>query len=279
MAFSDRDYAGLMLVADAGMAKQAADYGNMPNLSINGAFKALTGKSLGTAGDIADMGAVFIPGVGNAVAAYDAVRNTADMVSDLKRGKWLSALGNGGSALMNGFFAVPVVGNIGRGIQAGLKGINRGLRGVRGGARVAKALNRPGKALHSVGGRMARYGNGIAAARSERALARSTARQNARLAAHPTLNDPTISRWLMRRGYNALDMGRDFGRPMAGFMAAGTATAIGDARYDQKLENEFNTRWDRVHGSGAYQGGWYPQTPNYSSYPAARYGYPAYQGY
>lgn len=104
MPYTDEDYAGLLKVADMGLWKDAANYGNLPEMT--------TGNAL------VDMGLYLTP-VGNVMAAGEAARNVADVVSDLRRGKILSALGNTGSAALNALWAIPGVGQAGKLIHKG----------------------------------------------------------------------------------------------------------------------------------------------------------------
>ena len=83
--------------------------------------------------DLAGTVGYFIPGVGNAMAAGDAY-NAA------RRGDW-------GEAAMNAIFAIPFIGNIGRGLKAGLqtakfvKAANQVGRGVKAVSRIEKPAN------------------------------------------------------------------------------------------------------------------------------------------
>lgn len=106
MPYTDEDYAGLLKVADKGLEKDAANYGNLPEMT--------TGNAL------VDMGLYLTP-VGNVMAAGEAARNLTDVVSDLRRGKVLSALGNTGSAALNALWAIPGVGQAGKLLYRGGK--------------------------------------------------------------------------------------------------------------------------------------------------------------
>ena len=75
-----------------------------------------------TASDLAGTAGYFIPGVGNAMAAGDAY-NAA------RRGDW-------GKAAINTVFAIPFIGNIGRGLKVGLYA-----------AKLARAANTVGKGV------------------------------------------------------------------------------------------------------------------------------------
>lgn len=86
MTFSDYDYGGLSIAADAGMYKSA---------------KELMGR-LTTGNDLADLGLSFIPGAGTVMTGYDTVRNGVNGFNDLFHGRFKSALGNFGSMAFNG---------------------------------------------------------------------------------------------------------------------------------------------------------------------------------
>lgn len=60
--------------------------------------------------DLAGTGAYFIPGVGSALSAADAIDSFSK--------------GNYGDALLNAAFAIPFVGSIGKGLRTGLKAAN-----------------------------------------------------------------------------------------------------------------------------------------------------------
>ena len=77
------------------------------------------------ASDLIGMGAYLAGPVGNVLSAGDAI-------NDLKKGNY-------GSAAMNAVFALPVVGQIGRGVQLGLRA-----------AKLAKTANAIGKGIRTV---------------------------------------------------------------------------------------------------------------------------------
>ena len=245
MSYSDEDFAGLGVIADLGLAKEAADYGNLPEMT--------TGNML------VDMGLYAVPFVGNAMAAGDAVRNFADVVSDLKRGKFLSALGNAGSGALNTLWAIPGIGNVGklatrlggRLISGAAKGATKGFtKGVSKnlGKSVAQAVN--GSFRGRAGQWLVRNGSGVT--QFGQALNRSV---------------PHLGFW----------------KTTGGFMAAGGLTSVGDSMYDrrhQEWENGVNRQIDdtlshiNASGSGSYSP-WASQRPQ--SYSGV-YGNPYGQG-
>lgn len=152
---TDRDFQGLSAIADAGLAmKIAEEYGNLPELSVG----KMMGLSNPWAQMGADMAAYAIPGVGNAMSAYDAARNFADVFSDLKRGKFLSAAGNLGSGALNTFFAIPGIGTIGKLVAGAGK---MGLKAVGMAGKASRMARMAGKAV-DVGGKISRYGANLA---------------------------------------------------------------------------------------------------------------------
>lgn len=168
--YSDSDYAGLMKVADelasrearSAMEKAAIEwgqYGNMPDINPS-SLMGEWGKRHPVIGMAADIGAYFTP-AGNALAAYDATRNYTDMVSDLKRGKWLSAAGNFGSGVLNTLWAVPLVGNTGKILTRLGGGLIKGFG--KGGSRVARAATRAGNSMARSGARLASAGRTLEA--------------------------------------------------------------------------------------------------------------------
>lgn len=152
--FTDEDFAGLHLVADRGLLKDAENYGNLPEINPGAWLYQNVAEPIGGEGaknsvignTVGSMVPYFIPGVGEALAAYDAVRNYSDMVSDFKRGKIWSGLGNLGSGALNTVFAIPgiaEIGNIGKGIYRGAKA---GIQGARA-ARAARAGVNAGRSI------------------------------------------------------------------------------------------------------------------------------------
>lgn len=228
--YTDKDFAGLGDIADAGLAKAAAEYGNLPEIS--------------TGNVVADMGLYFIPGVGTAMTAMDAARNYADTVSDLKRGKYLAAAGNLGSGILNTGLAgldFLTLGLGGRIVGGALKAIGRG----------GKALSRGGKAVARAGQAGTRIGKGVGRADRIYNMGRRVALADRRLqnagAAWARSNGGWIGRNMVKRpGRTGLAMG--------GAMAGTSAlSAVGDARYDANRENWRQNRFSTMYDAASRQ--------------------------
>jgi hypothetical protein len=230
MSFTDRDFSGLDTVADIGLRKEAADYGNLPEMT--------TGNML------VDMGLYAVPFVGNAMAAGDAARNFADSISDIKRGKWLSAMGNVGSGALNTLWAIPGVGNAGK-LITGLG---------------ARLLGRTGKSVARAAKGAGRGAQVAANAAAMKGMMRNAGNTFKGRAANWMLrNGRAINRY--GNGLNKATPHLGFWKTMAGFTGAGVMTSVGDSMYDKKHQEWMNDLDQRQSQIRSYSPGARSYTP------------------